>query len=219
MRILLVEDDVHIAGPLDEALRRRGYDVTAVRTAAQAASGAGFDLVLLDLGLPDGDGLTVCRELRARARVGIIVLTARAGESERVAGLRAGADDYVVKPFSMTELHARIEAVLRRSSGAATEPTTSRGAVVLAAARRVAHVGGRSLGLTRKEFDLLVVLARQNDAVVTRDQLMLEVWHSAWPSTGRSLDVHVGTLRAKLGSGAVIETVRGVGYRFRTVTP
>src|SRR5918912_2669068 len=99
MRILLVEDDVHIARPLDEALRRRGYEVTAVRTAAQAASGAGFDLVLLDLGLPDGDGLTVCRQLRARARVGIIMLTARASESERVAGLRAGPDDYVVKTF------------------------------------------------------------------------------------------------------------------------
>ncbi|HKG51201.1 MAG TPA: response regulator transcription factor [Actinomycetales bacterium] len=212
MNILLVEDDLHVAQPLTAALRRKGYEVTAVATGAQALAGTGFDLVLLDLGLPDVDGLAVCRKLRHRSATGIIVLTARAREEQRVAGLSAGADDYVVKPFSMAELHARIEAVLRRAVRSGQEGLECAG-LRLDCARREATRHGRPLTLTRKEFDLLTSLLRRRGGVATRDQLLLEVWHTDWHSAGRSLDVHMATLRAKLGEPVLLETVRGVGYR------
>ena len=212
MNILLVEDDLHVAQPLTAALRRKGYDVTAVATGEQALAGTGFDLVLLDLGLPDRDGLGVCRTLRNASAIGIIVLTARAREEQRVAGLNAGADDYVVKPFSMAELHARIEAVLRRAVTRAEEGLEGAG-LRLDCARRSATRHGRALALTRKEFDLLTCLMRRRGGVATRDQLLLEVWHTDWHGAGRSLDVHMATLRAKLGEPSLLETVRGVGYR------
>jgi DNA-binding response OmpR family regulator len=212
VNILLVEDDLHVAQPLTAALRRKGYDVTAVATGEQALAGTGFDLVLLDLGLPDRDGLAVCRTLRNASAIGIIVLTARAREEQRVAGLNAGADDYVVKPFSMAELHARIEAVLRRAVTRAEEGLEGAG-LRLDCARRSATRHGRALALTRKEFDLLTCLMRRRGGVATRDQLLLEVWHTDWHGAGRSLDVHMATLRAKLGEPSLLETVRGVGYR------
>jgi DNA-binding response OmpR family regulator len=212
MRVLLVEDDARVADALTIALRRRGYEVFHATTGSAALAAPAADLVLLDLGLPDRDGIEVCRTLRARGDVAIIAVTARSDEYDRVHGLRCGADDYVVKPFSIAELQARIDAVLRR---ARPRP----GGVLSAGPLRVdltTHQvtrDGSPIALTRKEFDLLAALARDPGALVHRDRLLIEVWHSAWRGTGRTLDVHMATLRAKLGSPVLIETVRGVGYR------
>jgi DNA-binding response OmpR family regulator len=216
MRVLLVEDDNHVAAALRSALRRRGYDVVVAGTVADALAAPAADLVLLDLNLPDGDGTEVCRQLRRRdPQVAIIAVTARGAERDRVTGLLGGADDYVVKPFSMAELQARIAAVLRRSvrAGPAAAGVAAGPVRIDPAARRVS-VDGRDVALTPKEFDILTVLARTPDAVVSRDRLMLEVWHTTW--VGRhNLEVHVGSLRAKLGRPELVETVRGVGYRLR----
>ena len=217
--MLLVDDDVRFAGALETALRQRGYDVVRAPTAADALRAVpdrGVDIVLLDLGLPDKDGIDVCRELRRRGDLPIIAVTARGEERERVLGLRSGADDYVVKPFGMAELQARMEAVLRRSSRPSTvpEPVCVGALVVDAYARRVT-VAGREVTLTRKEFDLLAALARQPGGAVTRDQLVAEVWHTTWAGTGRTVEVHVASLRAKLGDPGLVQTVRGVGYRLR----
>ncbi|MEU4567784.1 response regulator transcription factor [Micromonospora sp. NPDC023956] len=219
MRVLLVEDDLRVAAGLTAALRRRGHEVVQALTAAEAVRAEPVDLVLLDMNLPDQDGLEVCRRIRrVSEEVAIIAVTARGEEHDRVAGLRAGADDYVVKPFSMVELQARIEAVMRRTTRAAG---TARAATALQVgdlrvdldARRV-WLAGREIGLARKEFDLLVVLARQAGTVVSRDRLQMEVWHTTW-ATRHSLDVHVAALRGKLDDAGLVETVRGVGYRLR----
>jgi len=220
VRVLLVDDDARFAGALETALRQRGYDVVRAPTAADALRAVpdrGVDIVLLDLGLPDRDGIDVCRELRRRGDLPIIAVTARGEERERVLGLRSGADDYVVKPFGMAELQARMEAVLRRSSRPSTvpEPVCVGPLVVDAHARRVT-VAGREVTLTRKEFDLLTALARQPGGAVTRDQLLAEVWHTTWAGSGRTVEVHVASLRAKLGDPGLVQTVRGVGYRLRT---
>jgi DNA-binding response OmpR family regulator len=212
---LLVEDDVRVADALMRALRRRGHDVVHCPTAAAALAADKVDLVLLDLTLPDGDGIDVCRALRRRDEtVAIIAVTARGEEHDRVVGLQTGADDYVVKPFSMAELNARIEAVLRRAARATPGPSDvlDAGPVrVDVAARRVA-VDGREVALTRKEFEILAVLARTPDAVVSYDRLILAVWQTTY--VGRhTLDVHVGSLRAKLDVPGLLQTVRGVGYR------
>jgi DNA-binding response OmpR family regulator len=219
VRVLLVDDDVRFAGALETALRQRGYDVVRAPTAADALRAVpdrGVDIVLLDLGLPDKDGIDVCRELRRRGDLPIIAVTARGEERERVLGLRSGADDYVVKPFGMAELQARMEAVLRRSTRPSTvqEPVCVGPLVVDGYARRVT-VAGREVTLTRKEFDLLAALARQPGGAVTRDQLLAEVWHTTWAGTGRTVEVHVASLRAKLGDPGLVQTVRGVGYRLR----
>ncbi|MGE5828896.1 MAG: response regulator transcription factor [Micromonosporaceae bacterium] len=214
MRILLVEDDARVAAALAAALRRRGYDVIHTGTAAAALEAPAVDLVLLDLGLPDGDGIEVCRELRRRdEQVAIIVVTARTEERDRVVGLRTGADDYVVKPFSMTELQARIEAVLRRTARAGpADRVLEVGPVRVEVAARRATVNGEEVALTRKEFDILVTLAREPGAVVEHDRLALAVWQTTW--VGRhTLEVHIGSLRAKLGITGLVQTVRGVGYR------
>ncbi|MEU9509975.1 response regulator transcription factor [Micromonospora sp. NPDC048170] len=216
VRVLLVEDDLRVASALSKALRRRGYEVVPALTAAEAIRAGAVDLVLLDLNLPDRDGLEVCRRLRqADEDVAIIAVSARAEEHDRVAGLRAGADDYVVKPFSMVELQARIEAVMRRTVRSAR--TTSQVRVgrlrIDVDARRV-WVGDREVSLARKEFDLLVALARQAGMVVPRDRLQLDVWQTTW-GTRHNLDVHVAALRGKLDDAGLVETVRGVGYRLR----
>jgi DNA-binding response OmpR family regulator len=215
MRVLLVEDDARVAAALAAALRRRGHDVIHCPTAAAALAAEPVDLVLLDLNLPDGDGIDVCRALRRRDEsVAIIAVTARTEERDRVAGLQTGADDYVVKPYSMAELNARIEAVLRRAARA-TPPLSDVlivGPVRIDLAARRVTVDGRAVALTRKEFEILAVLARTPDAVVSYDRLILAVWQTSF--VGRhTLDVHVGSLRAKLDVSGLVQTVRGVGYR------
>ncbi|GAA4605535.1 DNA-binding response OmpR family regulator [Actinoplanes octamycinicus] len=215
MRILLVEDDRRVSTMMTVMLQRHGYEVEQAATAAAALAAASCDLVLLDLRLPDGDGLQVCRELRARdAGVAIIVVTARGEERDRVTGLRAGADDYVVKPFSMAELQARIEALLRRSTHRARPDSevVECGPVRIDYAARTVTVDGEPAPLTRKEFDILASLARQPGAVVPSKRIMLDVWRSVW-SGKHTLQVHVASLRLKLDKPGRVETVRGVGYR------
>ncbi|MGK5676016.1 response regulator transcription factor [Micromonospora sp. URMC 106] len=216
MRILLVEDDRRVAAALSAALTRRGYEVEHAATVAAALSAAPCDLVLLDLTLPDGDGTDLCRELRRRSsQLGIIAVTARGEERDRVLGLRLGADDYVVKPFSMTELQARIEAVLRRAAHALPERNLiEAGPVRIDVAARTVAVADRPVALTRKEFDVLLSLARQPGVAVPRERILLDVWGTTW-GDGHTVEVHVGSLRGKLGDPRLVETVRGVGYRLR----
>ncbi|MGZ8679185.1 MAG: response regulator transcription factor [Solirubrobacterales bacterium] len=224
-RILFVEDETSISDPFSKALVREGFDPKVAGTAARAlelAESFEPDLVLLDLHLPDGDGRDVCRTLRARSSVPIIILTARGTETDRIVGLELGADDYVVKPFSGAELIARIRAVLRRSrpmaDEAPPEPVTIGELDIDIAARRVS-LRGEELPLSRKEFDLLAELVRNAGRVVTREDLMDRVWDENWFGSTKTLDVHVRWLRQKLGETAgtaeYLQTVRGVGFRFR----
>ena len=216
MRILLVEDDDSIAQPLAEGLRREGFAVERAATGAEALAAVLPDVVLLDLRLPDMDGLDVCRQLRERSGVPIIVVTARGEESDRVVGLELGADDYVVKPFGLRELIARIRAVTRRTSAsAATDEPLRVGALEVDERARRATLEGRELALTPKEFDLLAALARDPGAAVSRRRLLEEVWETTWYGSSKTIDVHVAALRRKLGDPGWIETVRGVGFRLR----
>ena len=216
MRILLVEDDDAIADSLRDGLLAEGFTVDRARTGAQACAAAPADLVLLDLGLPDGDGAEVCRELRRSSTVPIIVVTARGEEADRVAGLDLGADDYVVKPFGYRELLARIRAVTRRSA-AGPEPAQVVGALTIdRRARRVA-LDGEELALTPTEYLIVVTLANDPGALVTRRELLDAVWGPHWYGTTKMIDVHVAALRKKLGDPGWIETARGVGFRFATV--
>jgi two-component system response regulator RegX3 len=224
IRILLVEDEESISDPFSRALAREGFEPTVARTAAEAlrmAEQIDPQLVLLDLMLPDGDGRDVARELRRRSSVPIIMLTARGTETDRIVGLELGADDYVVKPFSGPEVIARIRAVLRRTRRDSDTPVRRKlGDLDLDPEARRARIGDRELDLSRKEFDLLVVLAGAAGRVLTRDHLMTSVWDENWFGTTKTLDVHVGTLRRKLGDDPAsprwIHTVRGVGFRFAT---
>jgi DNA-binding response OmpR family regulator len=217
MRVLLVEDDARVAGALESAMRRRGFDLLRVSTAAAALAAPPVDLVLLDLGLPDRDGIEVCRELRRRGDVAIIAVTAREEERDRCLGLRSGADDYVVKPFGMAELQARIDAVMRRAArSAARRSTVTVGPLSIDLDAHLATVDGAEVALTRKEFDLLAALARRPGAVVTRDELLADVWRSTWAGSRHTIEVHVASLRAKLGDPGLIQTVRGVGYRLHS---
>jgi two-component system, OmpR family, response regulator RegX3 len=199
--VLLVEDEESITTPLTAALAREGFDATVAATAAEAlelARSLEPDLVLLDLMLPDGSGLDVCRELRRTSRVPIIVVTARGDEADRVVGLELGADDYVVKPFSARELVARIRAVLRRTEAVAEPPgdeVVRVGPLSVDSARRVASVAGEALELSRKEFEVLELLAREAGRVVTRERLLQEVWDTTWFGSTKTLDVHVSGLR------------------------
>ena len=216
MHILVVEDEDSIAEPLVDGLRCEGFDVTRAATAAAALAADAGDVVLLDLRLPDGDGFDVCRELRARSDVPIIVVTARGEESDRVAGLELGADDYVVKPFGLRELIARIRAVTRRSTGARGRGGVLQvGPLLVDERARRAHLDGRELELTPKEFELLAALARDPGAALSRRRLLEEVWHTSWYGSAKTIDVHIAALRRKLGDPGVIETVRGVGFRLR----
>jgi DNA-binding response OmpR family regulator len=214
MRVLVVDDDLRFAGALETALRQRGFDVVHAADGAAALAAPPVDIVLLDMCLPDRDGIEVCRALRRRGDVPIIAVTARGEERDRVLGLRSGADDYVVKPFGMAELSARIEAVMRRARPAPA-PAVCVGCLVVDTHARRVRVGEREVALTRKEFDLLAALARQPGGAVSRDRLLAEVWHTTWAGSVRTVEVHVASLRSKLGDPALVETVRGVGYRLR----
>ncbi len=220
--ILFVEDEEGISEPFSKALEREGFEPVVARTATDAlaiAERIDPDLVLLDLTLPDGDGRDVCRALRRTSDVPIVMLTARGSEMDRVVGLEMGADDYVVKPFSGAEVISRIRAVLRRSrpDGSPRAEAVDLGDLVVDPAARIARLRGEEVGLTRKEFDLLADLAAHAGAVVTREDLMARVWDVNWFGSTKTLDVHIGALRRKLGDDPsaprFIETVRGVGFR------
>ncbi|WP_436739270.1 response regulator transcription factor [Streptomyces sp. BBFR102] len=226
MRLLLVEDDNHVAGALSAILARHGFRVTHARSGEEAltallpAGGPPFGVVLLDLGLPDQDGYEVCGKIRARSAVPVIMVTARADVRSRIHGLNLGADDYVVKPYDTGELLARIHAVARRNQpgdtdgAAAPAPgTLALGAVRVELPTRRVTVDGEAVALTRKEFDLLALLVQRPGVVFRREQIISEVWRTSWEGTGRTLEVHVASLRSKLRRPALIETVRGVGYR------
>ena len=216
VNILVVEDEDAIAEPLVEGLRREGYTVSRVATGEAAVEAPPADLVLLDLRLPDVDGLDVCRRLRERSRVPIIVVTARGEEADRVVGLELGADDYVVKPYGLRELIARIRAVTRRSAAHPGDEAPLRvGALDVDERARRATLGERELELTPKEFELLAALARDPGAAVTRQRLLADVWQTTWYGSSKTIDVHVASLRKKLGDPRWIETVRGVGFRLR----
>jgi len=217
MRVLVVEDERAIAEPLAEGLRREGFEVEWAPTGSAALEAARADLVLLDLRLPDMDGLDVCRRLRERSDVPIIVVTARGEESDRVAGLELGADDYVVKPFGLRELIARIRAVSRRGRVSSRDDGAVRiGELEVDPRTRRVRLGGDAIELTPKEFDLLASLARDPGAVVSRHRLLDEVWETSWYGSSKTIDMHVAALRRKLGDPGWIETVRGVGFRLRT---
>jgi two-component system, OmpR family, response regulator RegX3 len=222
--VLLVEDERAITEPLAEALEREGFNAAVAGTAAEAmetAAGREPDLVLLDIGLPDGSGLDVCRELRRQSDVPIIMLTARGSEADRVAGLELGADDYIVKPFSAREVMARVRAVLRRAT---TTPSEDGGQPIrigdlsLDIAKHEARFDGQPLELSRKEFELLRVLMESAGSVLTREALIDEVWDMNWFGSTKTLDVHISGLRKKLDDDPkeprYIHTVRGVGFRF-----
>ena len=216
MDVLIVEDEDAIAEPLAEGLEREGFQVRRVATGEDALDAPPADLVLLDLRLPDLDGYDVCRSLRKRSDVPIIIVTAKGEEPDRVIGLELGADDYVVKPFGLRELVARIRAVMRRASATRGRVDGLRvGSLELDARTRIARLDGNELRLTAKEFDLLLLFMRDPGAVVSRERILQEVWQTTWYGSSKTIDVHVAALRKKLGDSGWIETVRGVGFRLR----
>jgi DNA-binding response OmpR family regulator len=213
-QLLLVEDDPTIAEPLIEGLEYEGFAVRWVQTGQAALADPSADLVLLDLGLPDVDGREVCRGLTARSASPVIVVTARGDEFDRVMLLELGADDYVVKPFGFRELVARIRAVLRRGSRApAIDGVQELGALTLYRRGRQVLLAGQPVELTTKEFDLLALLAEEPGTVRRREEIIARVWDENWWGSTKTLDVHVASLRKKLGDPRWVATLRGVGYR------
>ncbi len=229
MRLLLVEDDDHVAAALSAVLARHGFYVTHARSGEEALqallpdTGAPFGVVLLDLGLPDQDGFEVCGKIRKRTTTPVIMVTARSDTRSKIHGLNLGADDYVVKPYDTGELLARIHAVARRTphtesaSSGPQDPDGPRalslGPLTIELPNRRVSVDGAAVPLTRKEFDLLALLAQRPGVVFRREQIISEVWRTSWEGTGRTLEVHIASLRSKLRMPALIETVRGVGYK------
>ncbi len=211
VKVLVAEDDAAVFEPLLAGLTRNGFTVRHVVYAAEVVDAIGdADLLLLDLGLPDGDGLQVLREVRRHSDIPVIIASARGDETDRIVGLELGADDYVVKPFSVRELAARIRAVARRRR---VEPSLDAGRLAIDRSRRTVTLDGERIELTAKEFDLLAVLAEDPGRAVTRHELFSRVWDPVWIGTGKTLDVHIASLRKKLGDPSLIETVRNVGYR------
>ncbi|MFC5724727.1 response regulator transcription factor [Streptomyces gamaensis] len=228
MRLLLVEDDDHVAAALAAVLSRHGFDVAHARSGEEALrallpdTGPPFAVVLLDLGLPDQDGFEVCGRIRRYSATPVIMVTARADTRSKIHGLNLGADDYVVKPYDTGELLARIHAVARRTPvgrgtgtvpGPEGPPALRLGPLTIELPNRQVSVGGTDIPLTRKEFDLLALLAQRPGVVFRREQIISEVWRTSWEGTGRTLEVHIASLRAKLRMPSLIETVRGVGYK------
>ena len=225
MKILLVEDDPSIAESLVEGLGAAGHLVDHVATGTDALAATGYDLVLLDLGLPDIDGRDVCRRIRSASDVPIIMLTARSEEFDRVLGLELGADDYVTKPFSLRELVARIRAISRRSGTSATAEPDERGddngrqaigALSIDRRTRRVHLDSTEVHLTAKEFDLLAYLALDPGAVRTRTEILEHVWDEHWYGPTKTVDAHVASIRKKLGHHGWIDAVRGVGFRLES---
>ena len=221
MRVLLVEDDEPVAQSLRRGLLRYGFEVAWVSTGGAALSHSEpYDVVLLDLGLPDTDGLDVCRALRERGDVPIIVISARSDETDRVVGLELGADDYVSKPFGVREVIARIRAVMRRvQPRAQTDAGPDRYGSRLTIDRKAARVrlDGDEVALAPKEYDLLAFLTEEPGALMSREQIMEAVWDANWFGPTKTLDVHVAALRRKLEGAIAIEAVRGVGFRLEIV--
>jgi DNA-binding response OmpR family regulator len=220
--VLLVEDETDIVSPLVQTLEREGYVVdqaTTGRDAIASVARHGHDIVVLDLGLPDIDGLDVCRRLRGSGYEGaILMLTGRSQEVDRVVGLDAGADDYLAKPFGLAELLARLRALLRRTTARASGRVDGQSLEVDLAAHRV-QVGEKEISLTGKEFDVLAVLVANRNKVVSRSQLMSEVWSEGWYGSTKTLDVTIGRLRQKLERAAPADrvvTVRGVDFRLES---
>jgi DNA-binding response OmpR family regulator len=223
-RVLLVEDEAEIASPLVRTLEREGYAVdqaTTGRDALELAIAHDHDIVILDLGLPDMDGLEVCRSLRESGYEGaVLIVTARSRELDRVVGLDSGADDYLAKPFGLAELLARLRALLRRTTVRAAGPHHASGRLLHldVEAHRV-YVGDDEVTLTGKEFDVLTVLSAHRDKVVSRAQLMADVWSEGWYGSTKTLDVTIGRLRQKLEKVACVDrvvTVRGIGFRLES---
>jgi len=215
--VLVAEGNRSDAKALVGELRRYGHDANSVGTGSETLqSFEDSDLVLLDLDLPDLDGLEVCRGIRSFSNIPIIAVTSRGTELDRVLGLQAGADDYLVKPYGFRELIARMEAVMRRAqSQPAASKVVSYGPLSIDANRREVSLDGRPIDVTRKEFDLLYLLASNPQVVIPRKRLMHQVWGDSW--SRRTVDTHVSSLRNKLGSSGWIITVRGVGFRLGTV--
>ena len=217
--VLVVEDDPGIAEPLMRGLERAGYAVRAAVTGSQALSAAPADVVLLDLGLPDADGLDICRRLAARGGSAILVVTARGDESDRVAALDEGADDYLVKPFGLAELLARIRAVRRRIQPQTDTGAVRHGPLVVDSRARKVTVQGNEIPLTPREFEILECLAADPGRVFTRQELLERVWDTHWYGPTKVLDVHVAALRRKLALPGLIETAYGRGFRLATPAP
>jgi DNA-binding response OmpR family regulator len=221
VHVLLVEDDEPVAESLRRGLTRYGFAVDWVTTGAAALAHPGpYDVVLLDLGLPDTDGLDVCKALRERGSVPIIVISARSDETDRVVGLELGADDYVSKPFGVREVIARIRAVMRRvqprtAAGAPADRYGARLTIDRKAAR--VHVDGTEIPLAPKEYDLLAFLTEEPGALMSREQIMEAVWDANWFGPTKTLDVHVAALRRKFAGVLAIAAVRGVGFRLEIV--
>jgi DNA-binding response OmpR family regulator len=218
MRVLLVEDDDAFAEPLVRGLRLEGFEVQRVASGCAAVSAPASDVVLLDVGLPDMDGYEVCRRIRAASDVAILMLTARSAEPDRVLGLELGADDYIVKPFGLRELVARIGAVTRRTTPGNDRPLSLRvGDLEVDSRSHSVTVGGRHVALTPIEFKLLVVLASEPGAVLERQSILEQVWGHPWYGPTKTLDVHIASLRRKLGDPGWVQAVRGVGFRLTPV--
>jgi DNA-binding response OmpR family regulator len=218
VRILLVEDDDRVAAALRPALRRHGMTMVRLSGGRDVVGHlADVDVVLLDLNLPDIDGVDVCRTIRETSDLPIIIVSARGEVDDRILGLHTGADDYLVKPYDVGELVARVEAVYRRRRTAlpGNDPAEriEVDGVALDLARHTVVVDGAPVNLSRKEFQVLALLATAGGAVCTRNRIVAEVWGRSWPGANRTLDVHVATLRTKLGRPDLVQTVRGVGYR------
>ena len=220
-RVLVVEDEQTISDPLVEHLAREGFDAEVASTIADATASferAAPDFVLLDVMLPDGDGRDLCREIRRRSDVPIVMLTARGEEIDRIVGLELGADDYVVKPFSARELVARMRAIMRRGRDATPTGPIEVGDITLDPSSRVVTKRGSNVVLATKEFDLLQILMANAGTVLRRERIMDEVWDPHWFGPTKTLDVHVSWLRKKLeddpSAPVYITTIRGVGFRF-----
>jgi DNA-binding response OmpR family regulator len=214
--VLLVEDEPSVGELVRSYLTRDGYRVVWVRSGEEAL--AELDrhpvrMVLLDVGLPGKDGFDVCREVRARSTVPILMLTARDEEPDRIVGLEVGADDYVTKPFSPREFVARMKAILRRVEPQAAQEVLALGDVAVNKETHDVTVAGETVELTAKEFDLLAYFLRNAGTVLTRDLLLDRVWGVEYPGGTRTVDVHVAQLRRKLGRPGLIRTLRGAGYK------
>lgn len=214
MRVLVVEDDEPIALALDTGLTRHGFDVQRAATAADALNSLPADFILLDLGLPDRDGIELFKNLRAVSRAPIIMVTARGSEDDRISGLDLGADDYVVKPFGVGELVARINAVMRRyeQHGGESPFVQVIGSIAIDRRLRTVHASQALIMLTPKEYGILEFLARDPGKVILRQELLDGVWGPHWYGATKMMDVHIASIRRKIGDPEVIETIRGVGY-------